>query len=191
MRRTLLVIVSGPPAAGKTVLGRRIAEEFNLPFINKDGIKESLFDTLGYRDREWSKQLGRASSELLWYFVETLLAAGCSLVVESNFDPTFAIPRLLALQARFDFEPLQIQCRASDDVRFERFKARAESGERHPGHVDRLNYDEFTSMPSPSRSYTLEIGGSVLEVDTTDFHQIEHQGLVCAVRVALARVDES
>lgn len=172
------------------MLGRQVAHALNLPFINKDGIKESLFDTLGSRDREWSKQLGRASSELLWHFVEALLAAGCSLVVESNFDPTFALPRLLALKAKFDFEPFQIQCLAGDDVRFERFKARAESGERHPGHVDHLNYDEFRAMPSLCRQYTLEIGGSVVEVDTTDAQHIDFQGIVSGVQSALVTMEE-
>jgi predicted kinase len=191
MKKALLVIVTGPPCAGKTTLGRQIAHELNLPFLNKDGIKESLFDTLGNRDREWSKQLGRASSELLWRFVEALLAAGQSLVIESNFDPTFAVPRLLTLQTQLDFESLQIQCGATDDVLLQRFRSRAESGERHPGHVDHLNYDEFTSTLFSDRNYTLAIGGSVIEVDTTNFLQIDYQGLIITIRSALTRLDGS
>lgn len=58
---SVLIIVLGPPCAGKTTLARRIAQEFQLPLIAKDDIKESLFDSLGWRDREWSKKLGRAT----------------------------------------------------------------------------------------------------------------------------------
>jgi predicted kinase len=185
MRKPLLIIVSGPPCAGKTALGRRLAKALSLPFINKDGIKESLFETLGWKDREWSKQLGQASSELLWYFAEAQLAAAHSLLIESNFDPTFATSRLLALKAKVDFEPFQVQCMAAGDILFQRFKARAESGERHPGHVDHLNYAEFQSTLTHDRHYTLDIGGSGIEVDTTDFQQIDYERLIHTVRLSL------
>jgi shikimate kinase len=39
-KRSFLIIVTGAPAAGKTTVGRRLAEAFGLPFIYKDGIKE-------------------------------------------------------------------------------------------------------------------------------------------------------
>ena len=61
MSRALLVIISGPPGAGKMVLGRRLAQALGFPFINKDDIKEILFDTLGWHDREWSKKLGHVA----------------------------------------------------------------------------------------------------------------------------------
>lgn len=190
MKKPLLIIVSGPPCAGKTALGRRLVKALRLPFINKDGIKESLFETLGWKDRAWSQQLGRASSELLWYFAEAQLAAARSLIIESNFDPTFATSRLLALKTKVDFEPFQVQCIAAGEMLFQRFKARAESGERHPGHVDRLNYAEFQSMLTHPRHYTLEIGGAGVEVDTTDFQQIDYERLIHTVRLSLTTRDD-
>jgi len=182
MKKPLLVIVSGPPAAGKTALGRRVARALRLPFINKDGIKESLFDTLGWRDRAWSKQLGQASSELLWHFVEAQLAAGASLVIESNFDSRFATPRLRALRERFAFEPVQIQCIAAGAVLWQRFQARAASGERHPGHVDQLNGAELRARLLNPKLDLLDIGGVVIEVDTTNFEQLDYDRLIAAIR---------
>jgi predicted kinase len=189
MKKPLLIIVSGPPCAGKTTLGRRLAKALSLPFIHKDGIKESLFETLGWQDREWSQQLGRASSELLWYFAEAQLAAPRSLIIESNFDPTFATSRLLALKTKVDFEPFQVQCIAAGEMLLQRFKARAASGERHPGHVDHLNYAEFQSTLTHPRLYTLEIGGSGVEVDTTDLQQIDYERLIQTVRLSLTTRD--
>ena len=65
MTMPVLLLVSGPPVAGKTTLARRLAAEFGLPLINKDGIKELLFDTVGTHDYAWSQNLGRASIALL------------------------------------------------------------------------------------------------------------------------------
>jgi hypothetical protein len=92
---------------------------------------------------------------------------------------------LLALKAKVDFEPFQVQCIAAGDILFQRFKARGESGEHHPGHVDHLNYAEFQATLILNRHYALEIGGSVIEVDTTDFQQIEYDRLITTVRLAL------
>ena len=75
-----LIIISGPPATGKTTLGRLIAKKFRLPFLSKDDIKHILFDSLGWSDREWSKKLGGASFELTSYFMEILLQTGQSFI---------------------------------------------------------------------------------------------------------------
>ena len=87
-----LIIVSGAPGTGKTTLGRRIAGSLGIPYIGKDLIKESLFDSLGTRDREWSMRLGVASIELLFKLIESHLMLGQSLVAESNFRVQYDIP---------------------------------------------------------------------------------------------------
>jgi predicted kinase len=182
----ILVLISGLPATGKTMLGQRLAQELHLPFVHKDGIKEVLFDQLGWRDRVWSKQLGRASSELLYYFAEAQVKAERSLLLESNFDPAFATPRLLALQTQYPFQPVQIFCKAADEVRWQRFQQRAESGERHPGHVDHLNYAEFQVAVNPGGATPLTIGGQLIEVDTTDFQTIDYGGIMATLRAEIA-----
>ena len=56
------IVISGPPATGKTTLGTDLKRHYNVLFIYKDLIKDSLFDTLGIKDSDWSRQLGIAST---------------------------------------------------------------------------------------------------------------------------------
>ena len=180
--RPFVVIITGPPGTGKSTLGKRLATELGLPFISKGGIKESLFDILGWQDREWSKKLGHASVELLFHFLESQLEAGKSLIVETAFIPRFHTTRFLELRDRYGFEPIQILCRADVEVSFERFRKRTESGERHPGHVDHLaTYDQFKAVLREGKYEVLEIGGSLFEIDTTDFNRIDYEGLLEAI----------
>jgi len=74
--RPLLVIIGGLPGTGKSTLGSFLSQELSFPCVSKDGIKETLYDTLGYSDRKWSRKLGVASFELLYYFIGLELAAG-------------------------------------------------------------------------------------------------------------------
>ncbi len=175
--RPLLVIVLGPPGSGKTTLARRIAQEFRLPLVTKDDIKESLFDSLGWRDREWSKKLGHATFELLYYFIEAQLVVGRSLIVECNFDNENATPRFRALQDKYKFEPFQIFCHAPDEILTERFRSRWASGTRHPGHVDdQIDATQFSAILKRYQE-PLNIGGAVVKIDTTNFDDIDYARL--------------
>ena len=184
MPAPLLVIISGAPGTGKTTLGRRIAEELRLPLIARDDIKELLFDTLGWNDREWSRRLGIATYPLLYYFVETQLRVGRSLVVESNFRSELATPTFLDLKQKYGFEPFQILCRTDQDVLLARFRRRSLSGERHPGHVDHLYDEEFEATLHQSEIDVLPIGGTTITLDTTDFASVDYQALSERLRLA-------
>lgn len=148
-----------------------------IPFVSKDDIKELMFDGLGWKDREWSKKLGLVSYDLLYYFAEALLRANRSFMIESNFKPEFDNPKFVALKEKYDFNVFQILCKADGDVLFERFKKRSESGQRHAGHVDTANYDEFKNTLLSGRCEPLAIRGRIIEIDTTDFNKVDVDAL--------------
>lgn len=184
MSSLLVVIVTGPPGAGKTVLGRRLSEELKIPFIGKDDVKEILFETLGWEDRQWSMRLGAASFEILFHVLERQLAAAKSAVVETAFIPHYHTARFRGLQEAYGFRPVQIVCSANDEVLFQRFTRRIESGERHPGHADHpTSYDQFAERLREREYGALDSGGFLLEVDTTDFDNVDVEGLVHAITV--------
>jgi len=184
MPKPTLILVSGPPAAGKTTLARRLAAEFSLPLINKDGIKELLFDTVGTNDYAWSQNLGRASIALLHDFAERLLTADVSLIAESNFHREADSARLAGLGGRREFASLQIHCTAPADVLEERNERRRHTAERHPGHVQapqaRLKPHIEAGVWSP-----LHIGGETVTIQTDDLNAVDYAPAYRAVRGAL------
>lgn len=182
----LLLLVSGPPGAGKTTLGKKIASDLHMPFFNKDGIKETLFDTLGWRDREWSRQLGIASALLLFYCIERQLEAGLSVVAESAFQAAYDAPRLPALQEQFHCRVLEVHCTAAPEVLLARFLERAQSSQRHPGHGEQAQLEELRANLLNGVYCPLSRDGAALIVDTTDLAQLDYQGLLQTIRSAIS-----
>lgn len=86
MAEALFVVVSGPPASGKSTLAPLLAAELALPLIAKDTIKDALMSLLPVQDVEASRQLGRAAvTAMLAVAAESPVGA----VLESNFyDPS-------------------------------------------------------------------------------------------------------
>ena len=185
MPKPLLIVISGPPCSGKTTLGLHLAKEFHLPCIGRDDLKESLFDSLGWSDREWSRRLGRASYQLLYLIIEKLVSAQVTCIVESNFNAQDATRRFLDIRQRYGFHTLQFLCVTEGGVLMRRFKERAQSGHRHPGHVEDTQQEEQNAVLLEGRIAPLDIGGKVIEVDSTDFSKIDYDNLFRAVRDCL------
>ena len=168
MKRTLLV-VTGPPCAGKTTLAAQLGRELSLPVIHRDVLKEILFDTLGSKDRAWSREVGGASYDLLFSFLESLLSTGHPCIAESNFELGRAADRLKSLCETYGFTAIEILCTADTAILRQRYLARLESGARHRGHVDHLNLDDISARWANNQHGSLELGGQSLRVDTTSF----------------------
>ncbi len=189
MRKPLVVIVGGFPCTGKTTFSRRIAADLSLPLLAKDDIKEILFDTLGVGDRNWSRNLGFATFRLLYQMLREQLRVGHSVIVEGNFRALDSAEEFLAIRRRYDFEPFQITFRTEPGVLFERFQARAHSGERHHGHLDDVVWKEIKAGFRPEQFDAMPLGGTAVVVDTTDWQRAEenYPSLLARIQAALAR----
>jgi len=173
MRAPLLIVVNGLPCTGKTTIGRRIAEFSGLPFVYKDGIKEIIFDTLGWKDRRWSKSASLCAFELLFFWLEALLTANCSLIIEGNFRRQEHTARFESLRQQAAMTVVEVLCKTEGRVLWQRFRQRTISGPRHPGHVDAQTFAELKPRLLQGRGDALGIGDFFFEVDTTDFATID------------------
>jgi predicted kinase len=176
-----LIIITGAPGTGKTTLGQQLAADLKLPFVSKDGIKESLYDTMGLQVREWSRQLGRASYALLEHFGGVLLQARQSFIIESNFHKELALPMFVRLQEQWKYRPWQIWCQTEPAVLLERFKARTAAGTRHPGHQDELVHDYLAAAELAAKYGFFAIGGECVVWETTDFTAVDYEELLLQI----------
>jgi predicted kinase len=157
-----LVIITGPPAAGKTVLAKRLAEDLGLPLLTKDGFKETLFDSVCYGEDEWSHRLGGAAYDLLFHAAGSLLRAHRECIIEANFDIEGSLHSFECLQAETPYRALQIVCRARPETLVSRYRARHASGERNPGHHGDQLIDPVSLL---RRHGPLSLDGPILLVD--------------------------
>lgn len=177
MNRPLLIIISGLSASGKTTLGKKLSEKYEMPLISKDGIKETIFDNMGWSDREWSKKVGRASSKLIFYFLNTFLISKKPLIIESNFLADLDSKPIRELTNKFGYKTLQVLCQCDGEILYKRFLERSAGQKRHPGHNDLTNVEEFKSVLLKGKTELLDVDGEVIELNTENFKSIDYDGL--------------
>ena len=181
----LLLIVSGRAATGKTTLARKLADDLRLPLIYKDGLKESLFDSLGAGDRARSRRLGVASIRLQRALAAELLRAGVSHILESNFREEYDGEALRAIAREYRPRIAQLWLTCAPEALIARFERRAGSIERHPGHVELANMDEMRERLSQPGDTPIEIAGALLAMDTTDIDGDQYATALAFARMAL------
>lgn len=179
--KTRLVLVTGPPGAGKTTMARRLGPALRLPVIDRDDLKDTMFEELGWSDREWSRRVGAASWELMFLLTERCLAAGTSLLLDSNFRAP-ADERIAEIIERHPSHIVEVHCSARADVLIDRFRRRWQEGGRHPGHASAEVMEEYSGERFVEMHPALAIEGSlVIEVDTTPPNQVDLDDIVSRI----------
>ena len=182
----VLLIVNGYAASGKTTLARALSRELRWPLVVKDEFKELLFDRLGATDYKESKQLGAAAIDVMFGVARELLVAGTSVIIESPLLPRYDNARIRALEREAEFLTIQLVLTGDPDVLFERYRTRAERGERHPSNFDRDRLSDMRAMlHSPFES--LMVTGEILHFDTSS---LSNEAIAEMLQRTVAVIDE-
>lgn len=193
------ILVTGPPAAGKSTMARDLSERLGLPAFSKDSVKELLFDRIGFGSREEKNRLGAASMEILCYTAEQLMKSAQPFILESNFEFS-SREGITALLRKYGYAALTLTLTGDYRILYERFLKRQASPDRHRGHVVNDRYPEAElpegqKPPLPPFSWegylygivyrgfdSFRVDGQQIRVDTTDFSGIEMEGLTAQIK---------
>jgi len=157
------VVVSGPPASGKTTVALPLARALALPLVAKDTVKEALMDVLGAGDPERSRQLSRAAFAVIRALARSHLDTGAGLVLEANYSLGASEASLLPLVA--GSRAVVVHCWAPPEVLEARYRARA--ARRHPGHQDLAHLARGLPWLGPPATEPPDLGVPCLRVDTS------------------------
>ena len=193
-----LILVAGMPATGKSTLAKKLGAAFGLPVLEKDEIKEGMFDTIGYADLAAKRQLDKAAAAVLLRVARAVLESGSSAILVNNFDADMR-DDVQAMIDACDCRAVTVFLNGDADVLYERYVARDKKKVRHPGHTFINRYPpkegDVTGL-SMTREYfaarfeghgmaDFRIDGARFDVDATHPETIDAPALIAQIRSVL------
>lgn len=193
-----LIIIAGMPATGKSTVAGKLGKALGMPILEKDDIKEEMFDTIGYADLTQKRALDAAATNILLRNAETLLKSGVSLILVNNFDSAMA-PTVQSMIDRCGCRCVTVFLNGDPEVLYQRYVERDKKNSRHLGHtfIDRYPPQPTDPVGLPmTRQYfadrfekhgmaDFKLAGKRIDVDATYPQTIDVAALIQDIRAAL------
>lgn len=193
-----VLIIAGMPASGKSTVSKAISAAFGYPILEKDSLKEAIFDTMGFQCYAEKRAADHAANAVLLRAAEALLKAGGSMILDNNFDVTSS-EELDRLLRRYECRCVTVFLGGDADAFYRRYVERDRLHLRHPGHVVQDHYpllpgetadhdmtrEEFREKFERRGMADFRCTGARIDVDATDPAKIDVDGLICEIRSLL------
>lgn len=190
-----LILMAGLPASGKSTFAEFAARSLCLPIIEKDEIKEYLFDAVGFRSHAEKTQLDIAAANIMMYAAARILDTGQSVILDNNFE-TRNLPNLENLVKNHRCNVITVRFSGDIAAIYQRFLARDKDPHRHPGHVLVSCYPPDPSIKDESLDISLEKFtqkftergtpsfqfGTLIEVNATDLSKVSYPKIIAALK---------
>ena len=164
-----LIILAGMPASGKTTFSKKLNKALGYPVLEKDEIKEELFDVIGFENYAQKRLMDTAATAVLLRCADSLLSGCQSLIMVNNFRED-AKPAVESLLEKHQCKAVFIFFGGDGDVFYKRYVERDNLHLRHLGHVLQEHYPPH---PGDALEYTMtreEFAEKFEKLGMNEFH---------------------
>lgn len=182
-----IIIIVGRLASGKSTFALKLARAVNVPYLIKDTFKSAICKSITIPDRSISSQFSAAAFDGMMYVVERVMEAGGPIIIEGNFVPAGvkAVDEagvIRELIERYGYSALTYKFSGDPEVLHRRFTEREQTAER--GEANKIGSPVgLETFRGWCRGFDgFDVGGEVMEVDTTDFGGADFEGMIQAAR---------
>ena len=193
-----LIVLAGMPASGKSTVAGKLKDALHLPVLEKDALKEAIFDTMGFSNYPEKRKTDLAANAVLLRCAKALMENGQSMILDNNFDSASA-QELDRMVQQFNCHCITVFFGGDTEAFFRRYVERDRMGVRHLGHVlqdryppqpgDALTHDmtreEFREKFEKRGMTQFQCTGDRIDLDATDPAKIDIDSLIQQIKTLI------
>jgi predicted kinase len=165
-RKPILVVVSGPPGAGKTTLAHLLARRIGCPAICRDEIKEGMVHATGNFVGAPSDELTLRTLPTFFQLLEVLLSAGVTTVAEAAFQDRVWRPHLQPLRGLADIRV--VHCQVTAETAEARIQRRQDEDPTRRAHADTHLINRLARAANHDGFDRVKLDVPEIDVDTSN-----------------------
>lgn len=195
MTNNNLILIAGSPATGKSSIVETINAMFdNILIISPDDIKEMYADSIGFSNLDEKQQLENQVWKFYYSILRQYMEAGKQVIVSEYPFSMKQYSKLKRFSQDYNYNVITIRLITEFETLWERRYERDRESDRHLSHLmtsyyhgdqlddrnqadDHITKAEFKEIIG-NRKYNEFVLGKLLEVDTTEFDEIDHSSII-------------